>query len=122
MAESVQTTFEEASRCPKCKQPGKDTKTIKLPFNTKIPRGSTVHTIQCQNCDFGVWLVQVDADGSVPPPTDHSKSPKMYVGFEGHDQRARDIMAQVRSGVQREVDRSVQEGGYEICKQKGPDL
>jgi hypothetical protein len=66
--ESVQTTFEEASRCPKCKQPGKDVKTIRLPNNTKIPRGSTVHTIRCENCDFGVWLVQVNADGSVPPP------------------------------------------------------
>jgi sulfatase maturation enzyme AslB (radical SAM superfamily) len=117
--ESVQTTFEEASRCPKCKQPGKDVKTIRLPNNTKIPRGSTVHTIRCENCDFGVWLVQVNADGSVPPPQDHTGKPKQYVGFEGHDQQARDIMRQVRAGVQQEVDRSIQEGGYEIRKRGG---
>jgi C4-type Zn-finger protein len=119
MAESVQTTFEEASRCPKCKQPGKDVKTIRLPNNTKIPKGSTVHTIRCENCDFGVWLVQVNADGSVPPPSDHTGKPKQYVGFEGHDQQARDLMRQVRAGVQQEVDRSIQEGGYEIRKRGG---
>jgi hypothetical protein len=122
MAESVQTTFEEASRCPQCKQPGKDEKTIKLPAGAKVPRGTTVHQVRCTNCNFGVWLVQVNADGSVPPRTDHTGKPKMYVGFEGHDQQARDIMRQVRAGVQQESDLSVQEGGYEIRKRRGPDL
>jgi C4-type Zn-finger protein len=117
MAESVQTTFEEASRCPKCKQPGKDVKTIRLPANTDIPKGSTVHTIQCSNCDFGVWLVQVNADGSVPPPTDHTGHKKKYVGFEGHDQAARDLMRAVRNNLARE-ERASTLGGHEI--RKGP--
>jgi hypothetical protein len=123
MAESVQTTFEEASRCPQCKQPGKDLKSIPIPPGTPgVTKGAKIHTIQCQSCDFGVWLVQVDPDGSVPPPQDHTKKPKMYLGFEGHDQKARDIIAQLRQGVQRESDLSIQEGGHEIRKRGGGPL
>jgi hypothetical protein len=122
-AESVQTTFEEASRCPQCRQPGKDVRVIPIPLGTPgVTRGAKIHTILCQNCDFGVWLVQVDPDGSVPPPQDHTKKPKLYIGFEGHDQQARDLMAQIRAGVAHEASASIQEGGYEIRKRKGPDL
>jgi hypothetical protein len=123
MSDSVQTTFEEASRCPSCGQPGKDTKSIPIPLGTPgVTRGAKIHTIQCQNCDFGVWLVQVDPDGSVPPPQDHTKRPKMYLGFEGHDQQARDILAAVRKNVAAEAQKSTQEGGYELPKRGGPNL
>jgi hypothetical protein len=94
VSDSVQTTFEEASRCPQCKQPGKDTKSIPIPL--------------------GVWLVQVDPDGSVPPPQDHSKKPKLYLGFEGHDQRAMEIANQLRAGIERERLASEQAGGHEV--------
>jgi hypothetical protein len=115
VSDSVQTTFEEASRCPQCKQPGKDTKSIPIPLGTPgVTKGAKIHTIQCQNCDFGVWLVQVDPDGSVPPPQDHSRKPKLYLGFEGHDQRAMEIANQLRAGIERERLASEQAGGHEV--------
>jgi hypothetical protein len=124
MAEAATTTWEEASECPKCKQPGEDR--TKFPAGGNLPRGTMVHNVYCMNprCEWynTPWMVQTNPDGSVPAPTDHTGKPKLYVGFEEHDQRARDLMAQIRQGVQRESDLSVQEGGYEIRKRRGPDL
>lgn len=93
--ESTQTTFEEASRCPRCEQPGKEVKKMKA---LGVP-GATVHTLMCMTtgCPWykTTWLVQTNRDGSVPPPSNHFGSPKVYVGFEGHDQMARDIRAAI---------------------------
>jgi hypothetical protein len=120
----AETTWEEASRCPQCGQPGESIKKIPMPPGSGIPRGTVVHTVKCQNtkrCDFGVWLVQVNPDGSVPPKTDHTGHEKKYVGFEDHDQQARDMQRLIRSGLARERNLSQQEGGYEVRK-KGGDL
>lgn len=93
----TQTTMEEASRCPQCKEPGDDR--IQRP----VPgmRGVMVHSIYCvnQRCDWynTAWIVQVNADGSIPPPTDHRYGPKMYVGFENADREARDIRAMLEA-------------------------
>lgn len=85
------STFEEAKRCPRCNQPGEDRKQIPAPG---IP-GAKVHTIYCvsQLCPWydTPWLVQVNSDGSIPQPQDHTRTPKVYQGFETHDQLARDI-------------------------------
>jgi len=60
------TTFEEARRCPRCELPGKEVGTV------KGPRGSSIRTIMCENnrCSWNAttWVVQVNADGSIPPP------------------------------------------------------
>jgi hypothetical protein len=70
-------TFEEARRCPKCQQPGRD-----QGFRTQR-NGSKIHTIACHNgrCVWNntTWIVQVNADGSIPEPTlDRDKSfPKL---------------------------------------------
>lgn len=89
--ESTQTTFEEASRCPRCGQPGKVVKKIKA---VGVP-GALVHTLMCMTTGCAwektTWLVQTNRDGSVPPPSNHFGTSKLYVGFEGHDQMARDI-------------------------------
>jgi hypothetical protein len=120
MTDSVQTTFEEASRCPNCKQPGKDTKAIPIPPGTPgVTKGAKIHTIECQNCDFGVWLVQVDPDGSVPPPQDHTKKQKLYLGFEGHDEAAMELARRVREGIAQEAQHSTEDGGFEIRKRGG---
>lgn len=68
------TTYEEAKRCPKCKEPG-----IDVGGNLRGPHGSTMHTIQCRNvrCSWynTNYTVQVNADGSIPEPTlDRPKS------------------------------------------------
>lgn len=92
MAETPDTSYEEAKRCPKCKQPGN----VRLMRPAPNIRGAMLHMIYCENelCVWHdeVWMVQVNADGSVPPPTDHRGEQKIYVGFENHDQMARDIL------------------------------
>ena len=111
----TQTTFEEACRCPRCDKPGRPIKKQKAPG---IP-GALVHTIQCQSspeaCKWGgtTWLVQTNRDGSVPPPSNHLGKPKLYVGFEGHDQIARDIRAALEADAQASIDkREIRRRGY----------
>lgn len=103
------TTFEEAKRCPKCGQPGEDRNMRPAP---KI-RGAMIHIVYCVNklCTWNetCWMVQVNSDGTVPPPSDHRGEPKTYVGFENHDQMARDIRANLESQRQAEM-----KGGHEI--------
>lgn len=63
----MDTTFEEARRCPKCEKPGKEVGSRVGPF------GSTIHTIMCANsrCEWSntTYLVQVKSDGKVVEPT-----------------------------------------------------
>jgi hypothetical protein len=86
------TTFEQAKLCPICGRAGADRATIPA---QGLPRGTTVHTIYCvtELCEWynTPWMVQVNPDGSVPPPQDHTRSEKHYVGFEGHDEHAENI-------------------------------
>jgi len=92
MSDEVDETFEDHKRCPRCKEPGEDSGSVAAP---NAPKGTKLHTIYCRNerCKWfnTPWLVQVNPDGSVPKPVDHKKRPKMYVGFEGHDQMANQI-------------------------------
>jgi hypothetical protein len=91
-----QTTFEEAKTCPKCQKVGQDAKTEPLLDG----KGTTLHHIYCRTdgCDWEntPWLVQVNADGSIPPPTDHTKSIKEYRGFEFHDDEAKAVIANLQ--------------------------
>lgn len=61
-----ETTFEEAKRCPICEQPGA------IAGAKPGPHGSQLHTIVCKNnrCRWydTAYVVQVNADGTVPPP------------------------------------------------------
>lgn len=73
------TTYEEAARCPKCEEPGQE-----VAAETRTIRGGAqLRTIYCRNsrcawCNTP-WVVQVNPDGTVPPPTtDRQKSfPKL---------------------------------------------
>lgn len=66
--ESVETTLEQASRCPRCKQPGR--------FDGERPmrsvRNAKLKQFMCENdrCKWyhTTWSVQVNADGTIPPP------------------------------------------------------
>lgn len=110
MSEILRPNFEQASRCPKCDQPGEDRRVMKSP--TK--RGAQIHYIYCQTklCRWynTCWMVQVNEDGSIPPPTDHSGEKKVYEGFEGHDERAAELIEMLKRNAQQEM----KPGGAEI--------
>lgn len=113
-----QTTFEEAKRCPKCQTPGEDRRQTRAPQGA-LP-GAKIHHIYCTNnrCVWydTPWMVQVNKDGSVPPPQDHRGRPKVYEGFEGHDQQARDI----RRLLEAEKAASMGHGGHYEIKRRRP--
>lgn len=84
----MDTTFEEARRCPRCEQPGLDI------LQRGGPHGSTMHTIRCTN-DRCQWyntnyLVQVLSDGTVAKPVlDRQKSfPKIPDRTEAYQAQA----------------------------------
>lgn len=64
------TTFEEAKKCPKCKQPGQDRKTIKQRNSHGKP--VETHLIYCvtQVCPWydTPWQVTINPDGTIPEP------------------------------------------------------
>lgn len=69
----MDTTFDEARRCPRCEELGSDI------GGRSGPHGSTIHTIKCVNdrCQWfaTTYIVQVMSDGSVAKPTlDRDKS------------------------------------------------
>lgn len=73
MAESVETTLEEARRCPKCKEPGSEAGVAPAP-GIGVTRGAKIFRYVCEN-NRCPWygqvckLVQVNPDGTIPPPT-----------------------------------------------------
>lgn len=93
----MQTGFEEAKLCPKCGQPGEDRK---QKASSSIV-GATIHFIYCVTklCSWydTAWLVQVNADGTIPSPRDHTYSPKIYEGFADHDRIAKNIIANLEA-------------------------
>jgi hypothetical protein len=97
--ETQDTTYEEARRCPKCGNPGEVDSIKDGPRN--LPRGTKIHTVYCRNqvCPWldTCWLVQVNSDGTVPPPSNHKGERKLYEHFEDHDQMARDIMSALQA-------------------------
>jgi hypothetical protein len=66
------TTFEEAKRCPDCKEPGLELHARALGRNPDVTRGAVLHTFQCQNkrcIGFELnWVVQTNPDGTIPQP------------------------------------------------------
>ena len=62
----METTFEEARRCPKCSSPGEEQKNE----IRSGPNGSKIHVMRCMNerCSWfdTDWIVQVNSDGMVP--------------------------------------------------------
>lgn len=90
------TTLEEAKRCPKCGNYGEDRIQRPVDRSTGLKAGTMVHIIYCvtEICPWfnTCWMVQVNKDGSIPPPQNHTGHPKVYQGFEGHDQQAKELI------------------------------
>jgi hypothetical protein len=108
MTESVESTYEEATRCPKCRKPGEVTRKDKTGKQSRLPKGTMVHTVYCRNqiCPWldTCWLVQVNKDGTVPPPTNHKGQAKIYPTerFKDHDEMAKRVV----DALHQELDRS----------------
>jgi hypothetical protein len=69
----VQTTLEEARRCPRCDEPGQKGEERALDRTSGATRGARLFMFYCRNgrCRWynTSWGVQVNPDGTVPPPT-----------------------------------------------------
>ena len=114
----TQTTYEQAKRCPKCGQSG-DVRTIRLvPASAGLPRGTSVHTVYCvtELCKWydTPWNIQVNADGSIPPPQNHTGTKKVYAGTEGHDEFAARFIAGLKHQLEQETQRKPDGTSYEI--------
>jgi hypothetical protein len=99
------TTYEEAKKCPKCGRVGEVRGKRQAP---NLPRGTMIHTVYCVT-ELCKWFdtpfyVQVNPDGSVPPPRNHTGEKKHYIGFEGHDDLAKRIVDNVRAQHEKEKD------------------
>lgn len=105
MPNSQLTTMEEAKLCPKCGRTGEDRKTLQV---RGMAKGTTVHLIYCvtELCRwFGTpWQVQVNPDGSVPAPKNHTGQPKLYANIEGHDDQAKQLIEQLKKNAQAETE------------------
>jgi hypothetical protein len=97
MADETENSYDAAKRCPKCEQPGN----VRLIDPLLDGKGTTLHHIYCENerCEWynTPWIVQVNADGTVPPPRDNTDTPKEYRGFEFHDEEAKRVIASLES-------------------------
>ena len=109
MSELARPTFEEASKCPKCGVAGEERTT------SPAAKRAILHFMYCVNsrCKWYNTLcqvVQVNSDGSIPPPKDHTGEKKIYQGFEGHDQKAEELINILKNNAAREI----RPGGAEI--------
>jgi hypothetical protein len=97
------TTYDEARRCPKCKEPGKKEKEV------RGPGGVVSHTIYCRNLRCA-WnglvcrVIDVRPDGSIPEPTFREKRFPVVP----------DRTAAVQAAIDRQVTGELSSGGAEI--------
>lgn len=96
MAETELPTYEEACCCPKCGQHGDVRIKTPAPRSAGLKPGTQLHTVYCVNegCKWyeTCWYIQVNPDGTIPPPKNHRGENKIYANFENHDQLARDLV------------------------------
>lgn len=114
------TTLEEAKICPRCGQPGEDRMTLPAPAAANFKAGTTIHMIYCmvKVCRWyeTCWQVQVNPDGSIPAPRDHTGEPKIYANIEGHTDLANKIQEALM--LQREME--IDPGRREIRNPRSP--
>ena len=96
------TTFEQAKLCPKCGMAGQERGQVPAPRT--LPWGTKILKVYCATtlCPWfnTPWFVQVNPDGTTPPPTNHTGKPKEYIGFEGHDELAMNLITDLKVAEQ----------------------
>lgn len=103
-------TWEEASRCPRCGQPGEDTKQ-QVVRNVRMPRGGqrpTMHQLTCRNelCLWynTHWMVQVNADGSIPKENYNRLQDPIYPRVKRDQRRKEQVLDNIRRQIHIETD------------------
>lgn len=95
------STYEQVKLCPKCGRSGDVRRKTPAPG---LPRGTIIHHIYCVTplCTWfsTPWLVQVNPDNTIPAPSNHLFDKKIYEGFEGHDEKAANLMEQLKIAEQ----------------------
>jgi hypothetical protein len=86
--------YEQATRCPKCDQPGKLASTNTVPGHL----GTQVESWTCVNeaCSWFTtgWIVQINPDGTIP---DRTAGPKQYAPLSpGMETAARDYLRAIQ--------------------------
>jgi hypothetical protein len=110
----VETTKEEAARCPECQEPGVRINIRNAPQGD-FPPGTKVELFECRNdsrcpaylpaqsagptripADRNRWAIQINPDGTIPPKNVSRGQPKNYLEVSPHSgaaQQARDSLA-----------------------------
>lgn len=86
--------YEEASKCPRCKQPGK----LVSKHDAAERSQGKVHVFECANelciTSWDRWLVQVLPNGEIP---DRTKGPKQFSPLTpGQESMARATLEQIQ--------------------------
>ena len=107
-----ETTYEEACRCPKCKHPGEVRIKRPAPREAGLKHGTMIHQVYCVHelCPWynTAWMIQVNADGSVPPPQNHTGKNKLYI----QDKDADAMAARVRAMIDQQIEIETNRGGH----------
>jgi len=113
--QGTQSTYEAATRCPRCQIPGE--------VVSKVPSGrpgTQIHNVFCRNeaCVWynTSWIVQVNPDGSVPPPTKHKRGDidKLFPKLAGPPEEEQRVIRSIERQVERE-----QQPGFEVRNPRG---
>jgi hypothetical protein len=103
-------TWEEASRCPKCDQPGDDRKQT---YNRE--KHATIHILYCVQklCPWfdTAWFVQVNDDGSIPKEV-AMHQPKQFPAL------SQEMITRIEEATQAQL-RAETQPGTEIRNPKG---
>lgn len=109
MSEPTESTLEEASRCPRCKEPGKFDGERSLGAQSGATRGAKLKMFMCMNqrCRWynTTWSVQVNADGTIPPAL--LNRPKQFTALP-------DDGGRVLRNLERQLEMETRGGGGEV--------
>lgn len=109
---AVESTYEEATRCPKCGNPGEVRSKRPAPKDANLKPGTTIQHVYCtsQLCTWynTAWLIQVNPDGSVPPPRNHTGKDKLF----SRDPSADEMAKRVREAIDAQIALETEAGGH----------
>jgi hypothetical protein len=104
------TTYEEAIKCPRCDRPGE----VRRKAPSKDGRGKAIelHTVYCTTvlCKWyeTAYIVQVNADGSIPPAHTALTQPKLFPAVSAETE------TRIQEAIQSQLEGETSAGGLEV--------